>query len=72
MGEQTLRDRRREVRADVDALAAMGLRLDGCRVRRVEQTRDGVEQTRDGVEQTRDGVEQTRDLGGPCKDFKAL
>ena len=71
IGDQALRDRRREVRADAGALAVLGLRIDGDRVRRVEHTRGSVEQTRDAVEHTRGSVEHTRDFDGPCKDFKA-
>ncbi len=61
LNDQQLRDRRREIRADAEALAAIGVQIEGGRVsRRVEQNRDGVEQNRDGVEQNRDGVEQNR------------
>ena len=64
LGEQALRDRRREVRADASALAELGLLIEGDRIRRVEHTRDAVEHTRGGVE-------HTRDFDGPCQALKA-
>ncbi len=51
-GEQAMRDRRREVRAEAAELAALNLLVDGDRVHRVEQTPDSVEQTPNSVEQT--------------------
>jgi hypothetical protein len=49
IGEQTLRDARRFIRADASALREIGIEIDGNRVH-VDQRRDGVEQRRDGVE----------------------
>jgi hypothetical protein len=58
---QMLWDKRRELRADAGRLAGLGVLLKDGRVRRMEQTPDGMEQTPDGMEQTPDGMEQTPD-----------
>jgi len=52
VGDYAMRHRRRELREDSAALARVGVLLDGDRVRRVQQTPDGVQQTPDGVQQT--------------------
>ncbi|WP_131111332.1 hypothetical protein [Sulfuricystis thermophila] len=59
VGGQALWDKRRELRADAGGLAAVGVLLDGERVRRLEQTPGGMEQTPGGMEQTPGGSRYT-------------
>jgi len=51
LDEQSMRDRRREVRKCAAALAEVGIIIEGDRVRLVEQKPDSVEQKPDSVEQ---------------------
>jgi len=62
IGEMRMRDRRREIRADADALRAIGVEIAGDRVRRVEHRPDSVEHRPDSVEHRPDSVEHRPDF----------
>lgn len=59
VGEQALRDRRRELRSDADGLRGIGILVESDRVT-LEIRRGGVEQKRGSVEHKRGSVEQKR------------
>ncbi len=52
IGDTAMRHRRREIRDDAASMAAIGVLIDGGRVRRVQLTPDGVQLTPDGVQLT--------------------
>jgi hypothetical protein len=58
LDSKAMRDRRLECRKQAAQLEAVGIIIDGDRVRRVEQKPGGVEQKPGGVEQKPGGVEQ--------------
>lgn len=68
ISSQQLRDRRREIRDDINKLIGAGVKIAGDRVHKVENDAGAftktacVEQTPDGVEQTPGSVEQTPDV----------
>ncbi len=71
---QAKKDRRRELRADVEALAQLGVVIDGERVLKstslsVEQTPEVVEQTPEMVEQMPEMVEQTPEMVEQTPEF---
>ncbi len=59
---EQIRDRRREVRADVEGLAQLGLVIDGDRVRRVEHPPGSVEHPPGSVEHPPGSVEHPPDI----------
>jgi hypothetical protein len=58
LDSKAMRDRRLECRKQAAQLEAVGIIIDGDRVRRVEQEPGGVEQKSGGVEQKPGSVEQ--------------
>lgn len=68
ISSQQLRDRRREIRKDMNGLIGAGVQIVGNRVHKVKNDAgllkkiESVEQTPEGVEQTPDSVEQTPDV----------